>query len=420
MNKARTTTEWKKVNSTRGVRYYEHATRKYKGNPDRYYSVRWYRQGTTLEEGIGWSSEGWKVAEIADIRHKLQQNYKSGEGPTTFAALKEQHAQKKAEAKANEAKEQIKEITFREFFEQYYTPWKRDRKKRKTWTDDVKRADKRIHPFLGDFPLSAITPDLLQEFMDSLYDDELADATVLHHMAIIRSVYNRAAATIVKDVVVFSGQSPLEQIDLPQIGNQNQRERFLTKEEAKLIISTTLKKVELAERNLWRQSWQDLHDAIQLSLHTGMRLGEIQRVEWHDVNFYGKSLTVRLISNGQKPGGTIPLNSVALDVLMRRKEESTDALIFPPLSGGKKKENLSKQFKVVVDELELNKFATAKSQRIVFHSLRHTFASWLAIVGVDIYRIKTLMRHKTINMTMRYAHLSPDFSQGAVELLTED
>lgn len=76
------------------------------------------------------TTTGWKVAEIADIGHKLQQNYKSGEGPSTFAALKEKHAQKKAEAKANEAREKIKEITFREFFEQDYIPWKRDRNHR--------------------------------------------------------------------------------------------------------------------------------------------------------------------------------------------------------------------------------------------------------------------------------------------------
>jgi integrase len=50
--------------------------------------------------------------------------------------------------------------------------------------------------------------------------------------------------------------------------------------------------------------------------------------------------------------------------------------------------------------------------------LRHTFASWLALAGVDIYRIKTLMRHKTIDMTMRYAHLLPDATRQAVYNLT--
>lgn len=411
---------WKKVKGTKGIRYFEHETRKHKGKPDRYFTVRWSHAGKKFEEGIGWSSEGWTATDISGIRHRLQQNYKSGAGPTSFTDLKNEHERKLMEAQKKEEEEQIKEISFQEFFEQYYIPWKRDRKKRKTWTDDVKRANKRIHPFLGAFPLSAITPDLLQEFMDSMYDEGLADASVLHNMAIIRSVFNRAATTVINDVVVFPHQTPLEHIDLPQIGDKNQRQRYLTKEEAKAVLRKALDNSEGAASDNRRLAWQDLHDAIVLSLHTGMRLGEIQRVEWHDVNFYGKSITVRTISSGQKPGGNIPLNSAVLEMLMRRKEESTDALIFSPIRGGEKRHNLSHQFKAVVDDLGLNKFATAKSQRIVFHSLRHTFASWLAIAGVDIYRIKTLMRHKTINMTMRYAHLSPDYSQGAVDLLTVD
>lgn len=44
--------------------------------------------------------------------------------------------------------------------------------------------------------------------------------------------------------------------------------------------------------------------------------------------------------------------------------------------------------------------------RVVFHTLRHTFASWLAIDGVPIYTIKSLMGHKDITQTMRYAKLS--------------
>ena len=55
--------------------------------------------------------------------------------------------------------------------------------------------------------------------------------------------------------------------------------------------------------------------------------------------------------------------------------------------------------------------------KVVFHTLRHTFASWLAMAGTDIYRIKTLMRHKTITMTMRYAHLIPDATRAAVHNL---
>ena len=53
-------------------------------------------------------------------------------------------------------------------------------------------------------------------------------------------------------------------------------------------------------------------------------------------------------------------------------------------------------------------------QKVVIHTLRHTFASHLAINGCPIYTIKELMNHKTIEMTERYAKLAPN--QGQVQV----
>ncbi|MEE8483247.1 MAG: tyrosine-type recombinase/integrase, partial [Nitrospinota bacterium] len=52
-----------------------------------------------------------------------------------------------------------------------------------------------------------------------------------------------------------------------------------------------------------------------------------------------------------------------------------------------------------------------------FHDLRHTFASHLVMAGVDITTIKELLGHKTISMTLRYAHLAPGHKRDAVEKL---
>lgn len=54
---------------------------------------------------------------------------------------------------------------------------------------------------------------------------------------------------------------------------------------------------------------------------------------------------------------------------------------------------------------------------IRFHDLRHTFASCLAMAGVDLMVIKDLMRHKGYQMTLRYAHLHLDHLRGATDVL---
>jgi len=58
-------------------------------------------------------------------------------------------------------------------------------------------------------------------------------------------------------------------------------------------------------------------------------------------------------------------------------------------------------------------------QRVIFHTLRHTFASWLVMEGVDLYTVKELLGHKDLTMTQRYAHLVTDTLRGAVKNVLE-
>ncbi len=76
---------------------------------------------------------------------------------------------------------------------------------------------------------------------------------------------------------------------------------------------------------------------------------------------------------------------------------------------GKRVRELSNTFERVVGELGFNKAAKSTVDKVTPHTLRHTYASWLAQSGeVDVYELMEIMRHKEISTTMRYVHLIPD------------
>jgi len=59
----------------------------------------------------------------------------------------------------------------------------------------------------------------------------------------------------------------------------------------------------------------------------------------------------------------------------------------------------------------------ADIQNFHFHDLRHTFATWLAQRGVDIYKISKLLGHRDIRRTQRYSHHSPESLRDGIQAL---
>jgi len=91
-------------------------------------------------------------------------------------------------------------------------------------------------------------------------------------------------------------------------------------------------------------------------------------------------------------------------------------LVFPSKTG-EPMGQISATFMRTVDDLGWNKGVTDYRQRIVFHSLRHSYCSWLAMAGVPLYTLAQLSGHETMSMVQRYSHLSPGTLRDAVSLL---
>ncbi len=383
-----------------GIRYRESDERRLKsGRPDRYYAIRYSVNGKQREEGLGWASEGWNTDKAQGVLAKLKEGSRTGDGARTLAELREENLKRRQAEQLT-----AQEMTVAQFFDQHYLPAAQKRKR--TWSHDAGRFNKTIRSLLGDYPLAAINSDHIEELLKTVRKAGASEATALQYAAVMRQIFNLARVTFVGGKSLYAEpHSPLDSVRLPKAVVE--RERFLTYEEADALIS--------AAKGLS----PDLADMVVLGLNTGLRFGELLRLEWTDVSLAHATLVVRQ-EDMRKPGGRVPLNEHALAALRGRAAHRKKGVhrVFPEEITGKDGFPLRRLFAEAVETCELNSDSTSARDRVVFHTLRHTFASWLAISGrADIYRIKTLMRHKTIKMTERYAHLLPDATRDAVNHL---
>jgi site-specific recombinase XerD len=149
---------------------------------------------------------------------------------------------------------------------------------------------------------------------------------------------------------------------------------------------------------------------LDLSLHTGMRAGEQFGLTWEQVSLERKIISLPKTKNGT--ARHIPLNSIAMSALRALKTEE-HGHIFP--SSRKEGEGLQGSrgwFNAALRD--------AKVTGYTWHCNRHTFASRLVMAGVDIRTVGELLGHKSLSMTMRYAHLAPAHNAAAVDRLVSN
>ena len=176
------------------------------------------------------------------------------------------------------------------------------------------------------------------------------------------------------------------------------RKRYLSREEYELVLAKI------------QEVYPDRVSGFVISVHTGMRLGEQFGLRWKNIDLGRREIHLAGTKNGDDR--TIPMSSLVFDhfTRLRPKNAAPNALVFARPLGGKG----ATQPRWFTTLLRAEDLAI---EEYTWHNNRHTFCSWLAMAGTPLRTIQELAGHKTITMSARYSHLSPDHKTAEIEKL---
>jgi site-specific recombinase XerD len=251
---------------------------------------------------------------------------------------------------------------------------------KRSYDHDVQRM-KHLTEEFGNRTAEDITRGDIQKWLDSKAED-WSIATRNRHLALLKLTFRLAE----EDGTVKTNPARL----VRQSKEDNGRVRYLSDAE-----DATL-------RAVIQKSYVDHLPEFEVAVMTGMCQGEQFSRQWNDIDFDAGTIRLQISKNGKCR--FIHLNTRALAALRMLHAQSVGS---GPVFPNKK----PRWFTDAVREAKLEDFT--------WHDLRHTFASRLVMAGVDIRTVQELMGHKSITMTMRYAHLSPQHRIGALERLCQ-
>lgn len=322
-------------------------------------------------------------------------------------------------------------VTLRKFLDDTYEAWMKSTYGNRTYQVASIRAAFRD---LLDLPLSKFTTGRVDRWRTmrkyrhasadapaALRSREVSRTTIKNNIAALRAALNRATEWGIVSAM------PLGRIKL-RMTDENAVVRYLTADEearlrAALAARDDRRRAARESANAWRRdrnykefprygSYTDhITPIVLLALNTGLRRGELLHLRSHDIDLQRRILTVRGEDTKTRQTRHVPLNSEAANVLR---------VWAPPLCDGEEYVfGGAEQLKplVAIRKTWVAVIQAAAVNRFRFHDLRHTFASKLVMAGVDLNTVRELLGHKSVAMTLRYAHLAPEHKAAAVEVL---
>ncbi len=317
-----------------------------------------------------------------------------------------------------EARAAKRAMTFADFIADRYGPWAAANNR--TGKDAVRRFGQTF-PDLMPKQLSAITAWDAEKWRAASAKRGLKVSSINRHLAMLRGALSRAVEWKLIETHPLAGVRQGK-------SDSGAKVRFLSDDELarlRAALDAREEKMRAARdsANEWRRergydllpdlravAFADhLKPMVLISLHTGMRRGELFALTWDDVSLSGSTLTVRGTTSKSGTTRHIALNEDAVAILSAWKPSAkASGLVFPAEDGGRL-DNVRKAWDGVLRAAGITNFR--------WHDLRHHFASALVMSGADLATVRELMGHSDFALTLRYAHLAPSHKAAAVARL---
>lgn len=262
--------------------------------------------------------------------------------------------------------------------------------------------------------VESITANLNVGYVDSDHIRQFLDQDSLSQTS--RDTYFRQLKTFFSwcEDEGFVEDNPMENVTRP--GVPESPAEYLTPTQLERLISTIRQDAEENSAQVGEEEVLWIIDVIKFAAYTGLRRGEICDLRWGAVDLQNGFLLVESTDDFDTKTGKsarIPLVDEAEAVLKRlasqRSGSDPDDYVFTGAnSSGLYPDYVSHRFR------HYRKLAGLPGN-ISFHSLRHTCASMLVMGGVPLHTVKEMLRHSTIEVTRRYAHLAPETFKDQVQ-----
>ncbi len=347
---------------------------------DKIYVIRYRDNGKERFVTLGKYSEGIREAYCKTKRNEYMTLSKNGELPPQI----DKRIKKQA-------------LTLNSLAETYFDEKSTENKTNKQQTGKYKLH---IKPILGAKAVDDIHKDDIKALQKKLISKKLAPKTTNGIIQLLTAIINYSIKE--HDLMIINPTTGISRIKV-----DDARERFLGIDEIHTLLNT-IRGDEL------------LYHFTRMALATGARLEGVLHIQKKDIDLVHNKVTIKDLKSDSTYSGFFNnklKEEIGKSISSMKANDYYIGGRTTPYPG----RSVRRKMKPILDELfNQDLDASDAKNRVVIHTLRHTFASQLAIKGVPIFTIQNLMNHAKIEMTMRYAKLAPDSGLNAIEGLYDE